>query len=331
MPGAYRPDRASRLAAACLTVAAALALVALLLPAGPRNSGDVPRATLVVADLRGGALIVVDAAAPASARRIALPGGPHEVLQLPDGRLVASLEQRGSLAILDPAGDAMTTLEVGGLPHGLAFGGGVLYVTDRASGALRRWQVADWSELPPQPAGSAPHAVALLANGAAAVADAGASTLRLGTATHVVGELPETVAVDRADGRVAVAAAGSGEVELFDAAGTRSWRVSVGGRPVRAAFGADGTLAVALAADGAVALIDGAGGVRRVAVGGVLDGLAFDAGGRWLYASDLHGRLAVIDVAGAHLHTVIDLGGGGALLVLAPPARPPAPAAAVRQ
>ncbi|MBM4414866.1 MAG: hypothetical protein FJ035_01030 [Chloroflexi bacterium] len=73
---------------------------------------------------------------------------------------------------------------------------------------------------------------------------------------------------------------------------------------------------------GAVALLDARRGMPRVQVGGVLDGLAFAPGGRWPYASALHGGLAVIDVANARVHAVLDVPGGGALLVLATPAVP---------
>lgn len=331
MPAVPAPDRLVRTVAVLIAAACTIALTTLALPAGALRGPQPPSTTLVVADLRGKALIVVDAPSGRSARCIALPGGPHELLQLPDGRLVVSLEQHGALALVDLATDAITTLDVGGLPHGLALRDGVLYATDRASGTLRRWRTADWSELTPSPAGAAPHAVALRADGSAVVADAAASTLRLGAHTHDTGALPETVAIDPADGRIAVAAAHGGDVALFDAAGGRVRSVALGGRPVRALFGPGGTLAVALSADGTVALIDANGGVRHVQVGGTPDGLAFDASGRWLYASDLHGRLALVDVAAAHLHGVVEIGGGGSLLALDPAVPAAAPAAAVRQ
>jgi DNA-binding beta-propeller fold protein YncE len=316
--------RARAVCAALLAAAAALALVALLWPQAV-PAGNPPPATLAIADLRGGALLL-GTAGTASPRRIALPGHPHELVQLPDGRLVLSLEQAGRLALVTPASGAVETIEVGGLPHGLAVSGGLLYATDRSSGTLRRWDPRDWSELPALPAGATPHAVAPTADGGIAIADAAGSTLLLHDHAHAVSELPETVAADPRSGQVAVAGAHGGDLELFAADGRRERRVALGGRPVRALFGARGTLAVALSADGAVALVDAAGAVRRVPVGGVPDGLAFDASGRWLYVSGLHGEFAVVDVERARVRAVWDAGGGGALLVLAPPAT-----AAVRQ
>ena len=102
-----------------ITVLAAslLALGAVVLFATVSPSGE-PDGRLLVADLRGRALIVVDLAQAAEPLRIALPGGPHELLELPDGRIVASLEQSGALAVVDLASGAVERIETGGLPHG---------------------------------------------------------------------------------------------------------------------------------------------------------------------------------------------------------------------
>ena len=147
-------------------------------------------------------------------------------------------------------------LAIGGIPHGLAVDAGqgseqTLYVTDRSRDLVRRLRVAN----------------------------AGDSTLQLGERVLAVAALPESVTT--ASGRVAVAAAHGGAVEVFDPSGTPLGRAEVGARSVRVAFDPEGAwLAAALSANGEVALIDRGGAVRRVQVGGVPDGLAFTADGR---------------------------------------------------
>jgi DNA-binding beta-propeller fold protein YncE len=311
--------RAGRLTGGLLCAA----LIALLLWAFPRpvahGAGRTDDQTLLlVADLRGHALLVFDPAWPQEARRIVLPGGPHELALLPDGRVVTSLEQAGLLALVDLGSGAVETIAVGGFPHGLVVGGGALAFTDRDRDEVRRLRLDDWAELDPVPAGHWPHAVATLANGALVVANAGDDTLTIGARALAVPAMPETVAVSARGDRVGTAGAMGDTVELLGADGAVQAQVEVGGRPVRVVFDPAGErMAVALSAAGAVALVDAGGAVRRIAVGGMPDGLSFDAGGRLLYVSDLtEGRLTAIDVASGRTEAVYTGAGSstGALL-----------------
>ena len=189
-------DRLLLLSVAVLTAALAAALAG----GGDGGSGRGPGGVLLIADLRGHSLVVLDLERPRERRRIPLPGGPHELLRLDDGRVVASLEQRGALAIVDVHDGAVETLAVGGLPHGLAAHDGLLYVTDRSAGVVRRLRVEGWRELTPLAAGLWPHAVAALPDGEAVVASAGDDTLRIGQRALTVSALPEAVAL-APDGR----------------------------------------------------------------------------------------------------------------------------------
>lgn len=322
--------RSARGAARVLLIAAFALLLAWSLPVEAAPHGlAVPNLAaaggehrlLAIADLRGHALLLLDPAAPEAARRIPLPGGPHELVLLPDGRVAASLEQSGVLAVVDIASGAVEVVSLGGVPHGLALHDGVLHVTDREHGTVRRLRLDGWGEESAVEAGTWPHAVAVLPDGGLAVADAATSTLRIGGRALATSELPETVAVSPDGTRIATAGALGDSVEVFDRAGVLLMRAAVGGRPVRVAFSPAGDqLAVALSALGAVALIDGQGGVRRVEVGGLPDGLRYD--GTTLYAGDLSaGRLTAIDAPAARVTEVLRAGAEvrstGTMLVLA--------------
>jgi YD repeat-containing protein len=271
--------------------------------ARPVSSAPTPSEVLLVADLRGHALVIFDLAAPDDARRVALEGGPHELVALPDGRIAVSLEQYGRLALVDLETDAVEYVETGGLPHGLAVDVGTshLLVTDRSIGAVRRFSVETWVEATPLPAAGWPHAVAYSPRGEVVVALASADAIQVDGRRFDAPRLSETVAV-APDGRIATAGAIDGVVVIFDASGALIERYEVGGRPVRVAFDAAGErLAVALSAAGAVALVE-RGGVTWLEVGGVPDGLAFSGDGRWLYASDIFGgRITVVDTARAEV------------------------------
>ena len=300
-------------------MAALLAAMALYLHASPAAvSTPPPGGRLIVADLRGDALVLIDLEG-APPRRIALPGGPHELLRLPDGRIVASLEQAGALAVIEIDSGAVETVVTGGSPHGLGYNAGTLFVTDRNASAVRRLIVDGWSELAPLPAANMPHAVAVLAGGTIAVASAGDDVLQLGGRSIAVSALPETAAADRDGLRVAIAGALGGALDVFAADGSPLLHVALGGRPVRAIFAPRGDrIAVALSAQASVALVDMTGGVRRVPLGGVPDGLAFDASGRYLFVSDLsRGTISVVDVSRGEVTQHFDAGSSaGALLVL---------------
>lgn len=288
--------------------------------------------TLVVADLRGHALIFVDLAEPGNADRVELPGGPHELVALQDGRIVASLEQGGTLAVV--AIDGTTELhEIGGLPHGLALQRGAtpgepdtLLVTDREAGSVRRFRLDTWRELVPLASGTTPHAVAMFGEAAAvANADAGASSLQLiaGTSDGALRvpapSISESLAVSPTQDTIAIAGASDGVIALFNGLGDRLGEVEVGARPVRLAFDATGEhLAVALSADGSIALLDGLRVRWRVTIGGLPDGLAFDSQGHWLFAGDLaSGVVTALEVDTGRVVARFDVGqSAGALLSL---------------
>ena len=211
---------------------------------------------LLIADLRGRALVILDPMRPDAARRIPVSGGPHEVLRLPDGRVAVSLEQAGAMAVVDLDSGGVETIATGGLPHGLALQrdaeGDRLLVTDREHDSLRRFVIGGpavtWREVALTHMSGWPHAVVARDDGTFAVARARDAVLQIGGREMGVSSLPETVALSPDQARV-------------DA--------TVGGRTVRTIFSPDGSLvAAALSAASGVALVDREGGVRTVQRGG---------------------------------------------------------------
>ena len=300
---------------AVVLLSALLVVSSLPRDVGARSADD---HQIVVADLRGQAVLVVDSRSGDVLRRSAVPGGPHELLGLPDGRIVASLEQAGALALVDLYRGNVEMVEVGGTPHGLALADDVLLVTDRATNEIRRFALLDWSEREPIAMGDWPHAVAVLPDGRLVVAEAAAATLTVGSETIGVSELPETVTIDPAGTRIVTAGAIGGVLQMFDSDGGPLLDVALGGRPVRVLFSPDGgTIAVALSAAHEVALVDLDGGVRRVAVSGVPDGLTFSSDGARLYASDVYdGALTEIDPVAGVVTATFQVGeSSGALLI----------------
>lgn len=318
---------ADHLLAVAIVLAIALAMVAVLPSATQAAAGE----RLLVADLRGHALIVLDPTRPDEARVIALPGGPHELLRLPDGRVAVSLEQSGAVAVVDLASGAVEVLATGGLPHGLALdqaaNGDRLLVTDREHDAVRRFVIAGdastWREVDAIAATGWPHAVVTRDGGGVAVARASAALLSVDGREVAVSELPETIAISPDGSRVVTAGALGGVVHIIDWAGPGRVDVQVGGRPVRTIFSPDGSLvAAALSASSSVALIDGTGGVRNVAVAGTPDGLAFSSDGTRLFAADMAGgRVTVVDVATGRTLAMLPVGRSAGSLMVLPPAR----------
>lgn len=278
--------------AVLVLVAAACLLVALpSRPAETRSLDGVAKGTLVVADLRGQALALIDVAS-GERRHVPLEGGPHELLRLPDGRMAVSLEQAGRVALVGLSDGSVDYLETGGLPHGLALDGNTLLVTDRAVGAIRRFDLKSHAELASLASGALPHQIAWAADSELLVADASAGRLALGSGRFVhQPTVTESIAVSPDQTRVAVAGAADGRVLVYGLADSDARvDVTLGGRPVRLAYDASGAiLAVALSAAGQVALIDAQGVVRRIDVGGVPDGLAFARDGGLLFVSDMAG------------------------------------------
>ncbi len=311
-------------------IAAVLAIVLLSIAAWPGTIGaGAATDVLVVADLRGQALVVLDPSHPEGARRIVLPGGPHELLALPDGRVAVSLEQSGSIALVDLARGTAEVRSVGGLPHGLALGRAadgtaLLLVTDRATDAVRRFDLGDFTERALIGVGAWPHAVATLDADRVAVAVAHADAVWLvggGARDRVIATsaLPETIDVDAARRRIATAGALGDTVEVMDWPGERVASYPVpGGRPVRVRYAPDGTLAVALSAAHAVEVISPQGAARRLPVVGTPDGLAFSSDSRVLYAADMAGgRLTAVAVSSGAVLAVISIGrSAGSILVL---------------
>lgn len=292
-------------------------LTALFLAPRPVAPAAPPALRMAVADLRGHALVIVRTDAPGEGLRIPLPGGPHEVLALPDGRLVVSLEQFAALAVVDPRSGDVRTVEVGGIPHGLAVHGDTVYVTDRSVNAVRRFGLRTWEERAPLAVGAWPHIVAVRPDGSLAVANAQDDTVTVGDRVVAVSHVPESIAVGR-DGRIATAGAVGGVIAVLDASGRLVREYVAGGRPVRLLYDPEGeVLAAALSADGTVAILE-RDQLRRIVVGGVPDGLAFSPDSRWLYVSDeFAGTVTVVDL---RLNHVVDrftvAQSAGALLVL---------------
>ena len=312
-----------------LVLAAVFAIMLAALAALPSATQAADGERLLVANLRGHALLIVDPARPDGARQITLPGGPHELLRLPDGRVAVSLEQSGIVALVDLDTGAVESLATGGLPHGLALQhtseGDRLLVTDRDRDALRHFVIggapSTWREVESTRMSGWPHAVVARADGAVAVARASDAMLSLDGHDVPVSALPETVALSSDGAWIATAGAVGGEVHVFGWDGATQMDVQVGGRPVRTVFSPDGSLvAVALSASSGVALVDRAGGVRTVAVAGTPDGLAFSLDGTRLYAADMSGgRVTVVEVATRRVLAVMSVGrSAGSLMVLAP-------------
>ncbi len=303
----------------------ALALVAASMVRTERRPTPAPSpiqlsGTLVVADLRGHALVVRDLTRSTS-RRIRLAGGPHELLALPDGRVAASLEQAGTVAFVDLTGDAVEYLAMGGLPHGLLLEGNELLVTDRAAHAVRRFTLGGWQELEPIATGALPHQIASTGR-SLLVADASSSEFRFGP-ERVAWQpaVTESLALSPDAAHVAYAGARDGLVRILDVESGEAVDVPLEGRPVRLAFAPDGaSVAVALSAVGQIALVDLAGTVRRVDVGGVPDGLAF-AGESTLFTSDIAGGpVSWIDISSGQVVGRLDGGTTpGALLFVPAP------------
>lgn len=282
---------------------------------------------LLVADLRGHALVIIDPTRPDGARRISLPGGPHELLRLPDGRIAASLEQSGAIAFVDLETGIVDLLPTGGLPHGLALQhtreGDRLLVTDREHDAVRRFAIGPgtsaWTEIEAIAVSGWPHAVVAGAGGTVAIVRARDSMLSVAGYELSLSALPETLALSPDGTRVATAGAIGGAVQIVDWVGSIEVDVPVGGRPVRTAFSPNGSLvAAALSASSEVALVGRAGGVRRVAVAGTPDGLAFSTDGRRLFVGDMAGgRVTVVEVATGRALAVVPVGrSAGSLIVL---------------
>ncbi len=314
-----RSDRPALLACAALALVLAT-FAALSLEGADASVGARLEGRLAVADLRGHALVVVDRATLEVDRRIALPGGPHELVRLPDGRIGASLEQRGALALISVDTGSVEIVEVGGAPHGLDVSRGILYVTDRSAGSIRRFELEEWREFEPADGGTTPHSVAVMPDGGLVVASAGADALSLNSEPLARLALPETVAVSTDGTLLATAGALDGRVVVLDATGAAAVDVYAGRRPVRVAFSPDGSLAAAaLSADAAVALVEvETGDVRRIHTGGVPDGLAFSSDGRYLHVSDLHeGRVLTLDLEAGLVVAEADVGeSAGALMPL---------------
>lgn len=310
-----------------LVLAIILAIALVTLAALPSATQAADGEHLIVADLRGRALVILAPTRPEAARRIAVPGGPHELLRLPDGRVAVSLEQTGAIAVVDLESGDVETLSTGGLPHGLALQrdteGDRLLVTDREHDTVRRFVIggaaSTWREVSAVHASGWPHAVVTRGDGKMAVVRASDAVLQIDGRELGVSSLPETVALSPDQARVATAGATGGAVHIVGWDGTGRVDAAVGGRPVRTIFSPDGTLvAAALSATSSVALVDREGSVRTVSVTGTPDGLAFSADGTRLFAADMAGgRVTVVEVASGRTLAVISVGiSAGSLLVL---------------
>jgi DNA-binding beta-propeller fold protein YncE len=281
------PTRFARIA-----TMAVLPFAALVIFGGLRAISSAPAAVpvprtglLVVADLRGEALVVYDLEAASPARTLSLPGPPHEMVEAA-GRLYITLGRANLLVEVDPRAPAiLRMLPLEGEPHGLAVDGDRLFVTlDRAAAMVtvdrRSLAVAGRTET-----GDTPHAV-IVAGGVAYVTDSRDNRVRRVASPAQVaptGALPEGIAV--AGDLLATADAGSRSLSVYRLPGlVPHARVEVPGSPSRVVAATAGTIAVALNDRSTVAIVDPARArvERTVPVGGRPDGLCLDPSSAYL-------------------------------------------------
>ncbi|MCC7364253.1 MAG: hypothetical protein IT303_07750 [Dehalococcoidia bacterium] len=239
--------------------------------------------TLVVANLRGESLTVLDIGRQAS-HGLALFGPPHEIATA-GGRLYITLGRADALVEVDPsAPGVLRRVEFpGGTPHGVAIDGAHLHVTLDDTDELVRMDPATLAETGRTATGDTPHAVAA-AGGAVFVTESRANTLRgPDGASYPTRELPESVALT--DRYVVTANAAARTLTVFERANLAvSRNFELPGSPVRViALGGD-RVAVSLGDAARVYIVDVAEGnvVRKLDVADRPDGLCLSPDAAYL-------------------------------------------------
>ena len=299
-------------------------LMALAIVVGVQFAGDSSKAaamptagTLVVAQLRGDALVFFDLSGSAGTQTLALPGPPHE-FAASDGKLYLTLGRANALVELQTAVPAIRRIySLAGEPNGIAVDGGDLLVTLDKGNALVRVDRATLSERSRVLTGETPHNVAL-AGGIAYVTDARDNALRAvelaaGTAvTSPTGVLPESVAV--VGGFVVTADADGNTITIIRRDGfTTVGSMRMDGRPVRVIALDDTHVAVALNVAGEVAIVDVAQHAteKRISTLGHPDGMCLSPDGQYLaVASNETGAVQLFRRSDWALAGALQVGGG---------------------
>lgn len=230
-------DRMNRIATLAILPLMALAVVLASRVAGKTVTAPLPHeGLLVVAQLRGDALMTFDLAHGGASKTLALAGPPHELAEA-GGRLYATLEVGDAVVEVEPGVPAvLRTLPMDGWPHGLAIDGQWLLVSVDKANELARIERSSMTEVSTRSTGATPHVVAV-ADGTAYVADAGDNTVRSiapdgSQKTTTTGSQPEAIAL--AGGYVVTGNASGGTLtvvrrDTFQVART----IAVGPEPVR--------------------------------------------------------------------------------------------------
>jgi len=352
-----RAGRRARLTRGAWTGAAALILLAGLIPGGaptpsPAAEGAAPKAYI---GLYGNNTVgVLDTATGHILRTIKVPAGPEAVIVTPNGRRVyVSSEDATQLSVIDTATDKVVkTLELGRTPEGMAlsrdaktllvgmFDIGRLDVIDTAT-----------LEVAAQVPVAKPHGVALSPDGRTAyvgsqdVPDHNAVVVvdiagRRVTARLPVDQTPRGLTVSPDGKFVYFTEANSAEIQVLDTAtNTIAARIPVGPIPHQIAFTPDHKYALAVVqATGQLAIIDAASHqvVKDVAVGKFPHWVGLTSDGALAYVTNEgDNTVSVVDMTRQAVVATILVGdgprkislqrGAGAMSAYAPPSTAPAP------
>ncbi len=215
------------------------------------------RGLLVVANLRGESLTLVDLSGATGTRTLQVGGPPHEMVAV-EGRVYATIGRLDRLIEVDPrAPGLLRALALAGEPHGIAADGSSLLVTLDKANAVAVIDRDGLIEESRRTTGETPHAIATFGPEAYVTASRAnrLAAQHAGGATAATGKLPESVAV--VGGYVVTANAGDGTLSVFTKdklvlVGT----VKLGGSPVRVIALDDAHVAVSLGSSAEVVVVD---------------------------------------------------------------------------
>jgi hypothetical protein len=241
----------------------ALGIVSLTKLTGGVTAPPPADGTIVVANLRGESLSLIDIAVPENGRTLALAGPPHEMLATA-GRIYATLGRGNAVIEVEPRTPAiLRTLSLAGEPHGLTLCDGSLIVSLDAADALVTLDRAAFTERFRQGTGDTPHTVTASGEGCgspgatAYVTNSRDNTVaRLGAtpATAPTGRQPESVV--RVSGLLITADALDGTLSVFrEDTLELLGRIPVGREPVRVFAIDERHLAVSLAGEARLAIV----------------------------------------------------------------------------